>query len=270
MTATAIALIVAGSALAVVLIILFVLFSNGTMQTSRYDVVSPKAPERPVTIVHLSDLHAKTFGRDNERLLKKVAALKPDFIAFTGDIIHKYRARDIAVAERVISDLRRIAPVYFVAGNHEMRNKRYRELREKLIKAGATVLDDESVEAYGMTIAGLNCASLRNSTAFRLANEINGFSLLLAHEPQYIEKFALAGYDLILSGHAHGGQWRIPFTDIGIYSPGQGLFPKYTSGRYESGNTVEIVSRGLGNSECPLRLFNRPEIVVVSVERMQN
>ena len=89
--------------------------------------------------------------------------------------------------------------------------------------------------------------------------------ILLAHMPQYIDNYAAAGYGLVLSGHAHGGQWQIPFLNRGIYAPGQGLFPKYTSGLHKKGDTVMIISRGLGNSEFPIRLFNRPELVLVEV-----
>lgn len=221
--------------------------------------------ERNVKIVHLSDLHGKSFGKGNRRLVRRVKKLAPDFIAITGDIIHKYRDRDIKVALGAVKSLAEIAPVYYVSGNHEMRSVKYRELREELARAGATVLDGESVRAFGITIAGVNCAKIKSGGYFNLAGEGEDFKLLLAHLPQYISRYALAGYDLTLCGHAHGGQWRLPFTRIGIYSPGQGLFPKYTSGIHSCGDMRQVISRGLGNSQCPLRLFNRPEIVFVEI-----
>jgi hypothetical protein len=88
---------------------------------------------------------------------------------------------------------------------------------------------------------------------------------LLAHKPEFLARYARAGYNLVLSGHAHGGQWRLPFTNIGVYSPGQGLFPKLTSGEHICGSTHMIISRGMGNSEFPLRIFNQPEIVVITL-----
>lgn len=253
-----------GCVAGVALIALFVWYSNNLITVTRYKVDSVKAPEKGVKIVHLSDLHGKAFGKGNRRLLKKIAKEQPDFIAITGDIIHKYRDRDIVVALAAVKELCKIAPVYYVSGNHEMRSTRYRSLKERIKEAGATVLDGESVQTCGICVAGVNCAKIKGGGYFSLCGE-EGFNLLLAHLPQYIDRYAMAGYDLALTGHAHGGQWRIPFTKIGVYSPGQGLFPKYTSGVHSCGNMRQVISRGLGNSQCPLRLFNRPEIVVIGI-----
>lgn len=264
-----IALICIGCALFIALTAIFLWASNNLIHISRYVLTSEKVGDEGLRIVHLSDLHAKKFGKGGGRLFKKVKSLNPDFIAFTGDIIHKYRPRDIAVAEETVSALCKIAPVYYVSGNHEMRSKRYRELKNILIDAGAHVLDDECENAFGVKICGVNCASIKSGKYFSLDRKEDGaeggLKILLAHFPQYITRYAAAGYDVVLCGHAHGGQWRIPFTDIGFYSPGQGLLPKYTSGVHSCGNTKEVISRGLGNSECPIRLFNRPEIVVVDI-----
>lgn len=256
--------ITAGCLAGVALIALFWWCSNNLITVTRYAVKSEKAPEKGVKIVHISDLHGKSFGRDNARLLKKAAKERPDFIAVTGDIIHKYRARDISVALKTVKGLAEIAPVYYVSGNHEMRSTRYRGFKEELKKAGAHVLDGECTEVCGITVAGVNCAKIKGGGYFSMSGG-DGFKLLLAHLPQYIDRYAVAGYDLTLCGHAHGGQWRLPFTKIGIYAPGQGLFPKYTSGVHSCGNMRQVISRGLSNSQCPLRLFNRPEIVVVNI-----
>lgn len=248
----------------VVLVALFCWCSNNLITVTKYRVESEKAPQKAVRVVQLSDLHGKSFGRGNARLLKKVKAQKPDFIAVTGDVIHKYRPRDISVAVAAVEELAKIAPVYYVSGNHEMRSTRYRSFKEQLKEAGATVLDDQVALAFGIVIAGVNCAHIKSGKFYDLAED-GDFKLLLAHLPHYIDRYALAGYDLALTGHAHGGQWRLPFTKIGVYSPGQGLFPKYASGIHSCGNMRQIISRGLGNSQCPLRLFNRPEIVVTDI-----
>lgn len=266
MEAIYVALICVGAAAAAGLIALFLYLSNNLIQVTRYTVESEKIREEGVRIVHLSDLHGKSFGKGNKRLIGKVAALSPDIIAVTGDMIHKYRPKDIAVAERAISSLCEIAPVIFVSGNHEMRSTAYRALRARLTAAGAVVLDDCAAHMCGLNIYGVNCASIKNGRYFGfLTGEESGFNLLLAHFPQYIDRYAAAGFDGVLCGHAHGGQWRIPFTGIGIFSPGQGLFPKYASGMHTCGNMRQIINRGLGNSECPQRLFNRPEIVVADM-----
>lgn len=257
--------IICGAVAAAVLLVLFAWYSNNALKLTKYRVKSPEIPRKSIKIVHLSDLHAKLFGKKGERLFRLVRAQSPDVICFTGDIIHNYKGGGTEVAAYTISQLVKIAPVYFVAGNHEMRNKNYRSLKKAIADAGAIVLDNQCVEAFGIKIIGVNAAHLKNATVFRLADGVKGFKLLLAHEPQYLSRYSMAGYDLVLSGHAHGGQWRIPFTSIGVYSPGQGLFPKYAEGMHSAGDTRMIVSRGLGNSEFPLRIFNRPEVVVIEL-----
>lgn len=250
--------VLAGAAL----VWLFVWFNNSCLKTARFKVKIDGAPQ--LKIAHLSDLHGKRFGRRNSKLISEVKKLAPDAIFVTGDIIHLYTPANKEAALEAVSSLKEIAPVIYVAGNHEMRNKGYRFFRKDLKEAGATVLDDEVIKVCGITVAGLNCASLRNDKINKITPAVSP-KILLAHEPQFFEKYARAGYDLVFCGHAHGGQWRIPFTSIGLYAPGQGKFPKYTAGLYKSGNAVMCVSRGLGNSEFPLRLFNRPEIVFMQI-----
>lgn len=254
--------IVLGVAAFAALLWLFVWFNNSCLKTTRYSIKLDGAAGK--RIVHLSDLHGKVFGRRNGVLIKKIAALKPDFIAITGDIIHKYTAKNKTVALELVSTLKEIAPVVYVSGNHEMRNKGYRFFRKDLKEAGALVLDDESAEVCGICVTGLNAASLKNDKIFKISPERK--QLLLAHEPHFLEKFTEAEYPLVLCGHAHGGQWRIPFTRQGLYAPQQGKFPKYTQGVHICKHTQMVISRGLGNSEFPLRLFNRPEIVVIDLK----
>lgn len=252
----------------IALIILFIWFNNSALKTARYSFECGKL-QSDVKIVQISDLHGKSFSKNNARLIKRVAEEKPDFIAVTGDIVHMYRDKDKRAAVGLVSSLSRIAPVLFVSGNHEMRNKGYRFFRKDLTEAGATVLDDCTLDICGLTVAGVNCASIKNGGYFKLNADKNA-DILLAHFPHYAEKYAQAGYRLVLSGHAHGGQWRIPFTGIGLYAPGQGLFPEYTSGVHHIGDTDMVISRGLGNSEFPLRLFNRPEVVIITLTPKQN
>ena len=251
-----------GSVAFIALCVLFVWFNNSCIKKTRVKRQIEGAPK--LKIVHLSDLHGKRFGKNSVKLIKKVGEEKPDLIAITGDIIHLYTPKNIAVAAEVVSALKEIAPVLFVAGNHEMRNKGYRNLRKILLEAGATVLDDRAEEVCSIAVVGLNGASLRNDKITKITPD-TAPRILLAHEPQFFEKYADAGYDLVLCGHAHGGQWRLPFTGIGLYAPGQGAFPKYTAGVHERGKCAMVISRGLGNSEFPLRLFNRPEIVVIEI-----
>ncbi len=263
MTGTEIALVAAGAVILICLAVLFFRYSNNCLQVTKYTVESEKI-EKGVRVVHLSDLHGKRFGKGNRKLVEKVSALRPDIIAFTGDIIDRYDRRNVEVAVEAVAKLSRIAPLYYVSGNHEMRSREYRAFRKRLAEAGAVVLDDGAEEVCGITVAGVNCAHVKSGKFFSLAGG-GGFKLLLSHLPHYIERYAMAGYDLTLCGHAHGGQWRIPFTGIGLYAPGQGLFPRYAGGMRSCGNMRQVISRGLGNSQFPLRLFNRPEIVVIDI-----
>jgi len=247
----------------VALVWLFVWCNNSLIKVTRYSFTAKT--EGKVKIVHLSDLHGKEFGRKNYRLIAKIVKEAPDFIVITGDIIHKYREKDKRVALELVSSLCAVAPVLYVSGNHEMRNKGYRFFRKDLKEAGACVLDNCPLDICGLTVVGLNCTALKNDVINKITPQSEGVKILLAHMPQFIDRYGAAGYDFVFSGHAHGGQWRIPFTGKGIYAPGQGLFPKLTAGVHERGKTKMIISRGLGNSECPLRLFNRPEIVVAEL-----
>lgn len=249
------------------LVFLFIWCNNSLLKVTRYRLSADV--EKAIKIVHLSDLHGKEFGRKNARLVAKIIKEKPDFIVITGDIIHRYTEKNKKVALELVSTLSGVAPVIYVAGNHEMRNKGYRFFRKDLKEAGAVVLDDCPHNICGLTVVGLNCSSLKNNVIEKITPDCGekGVKILLAHMPQFIDKYAAAGYDFVFSGHAHGGQWCIPFTRQGIYAPGQGYFPKLTSGVHTRGKTKMIISRGLGNSECPLRLFNRPEIIVAELNK---
>lgn len=248
----------------VLLITLLSVMGNNLISTTRY-TLEIEGLEKNIKIVQVSDLHGKAFGKNNCRLIEKILNEKPDFIAVTGDIIHRYSERNKKVALRLVSSLIEIAPVLYIAGNHELRNKGYRFFRRDLIEAGAQVLDDCPLNICDLTVVGLKCSSLKNDKIFSVTPKDDGVKILLAHMPQFIERYAEAGYDLVLCGHAHGGQWRIPFTHRGIYAPGQGLFPKYTEGVHTCGKTKMVISRGLGNSEFPVRLFNHPELITINL-----
>jgi len=259
------AIVIACAALLILVGAVIVYLSNSWLKTVSYTLQSQKVRTEGVKIVLLSDLHAKRFGEGNRRLIEKVAVQRPDFIAITGDIIHKYKEKQMAVAVELVRALTKVAPVFFVSGNHEMRSTTYRFFKEELKQVGAIIPEGESVEICGINLCGINCADVKKGGFFKLPIYPDKYNLLLVHLPQYITRYSQAGFDAVLCGHAHGGQWRLPFGDFGFYSPGQGLFPKYTSGVHSCGDMRQVISRGLGNSECPIRIFNRPEIVVVNL-----
>ena len=221
-------------------------------------------------ITQISDLHNREFGRDNCRLLALTEAQLPDLLVITGDLMDSYHT-DLDRALNSAGRLARIAPCYYVTGNHEQRMslRRQTEFYRALAAAGVVVLRNEAV-TLGMgesfRLLGVDCNQGRTDALLRLMADRSAdeLDILLSHKPHYAQYYERAGVDLVLTGHAPGGQWRLPGVGA-IYAPGQGLLPKYTAGMYRLGKTVMCVSRGLGNSSFPLRLENKPELVTVTL-----
>ena len=233
-----------------------------------------------LVIAHISDLHDANLGNDNSDIVEMVAKARPDIIVLTGDMIDSNRLtieRTLSLAERLVA----IAPVYYANGNHEaaLSNNDYHRLTRGLRDAGVEVLEDRSVVVSwhnaSFQIVGLNDPgftpgtnaekfdALENSLLLLTRNDM--FTLVLAHRPEFIGRYSACNPELVLSGHAHGGQIRLPLIG-GLYAPGQGAFPKYDAGLYTKGKTSMIVSRGIGNSSAPLRINNRPEIVIITLK----
>jgi predicted MPP superfamily phosphohydrolase len=260
----------------------FIAWQNNSILSTSLTYASEKIPESlsGLRIVQVSDLHNKrSFTKEDSDLPDKIREAAPDIIIVTGDLIDYHRT-DVRAAVQFIESIVAIAPVYYVPGNHEAYSGVYGELSSLLKKAGVTVLYNESLrlqkEDAFITLAGAadvtfigRKKSVQSNAAFAqslsdLRAEAEGFTILLSHRPEYFDLYARQGFDLVFSGHAHGGQVRLPLIG-GIYAPGQGFFPKYTSGMYAKDGTTMVVSRGLGNSEFPVRVFNRPEIVTVTL-----
>lgn len=260
------------------LLFLFFYWQNNGLVITAYEYTDAKitAELEGFRILQISDLHSKNF---RGRLSAKIAEQKPDIIVITGDLIDSYD-RDIGTASQLIADILPIAPVYYVPGNHEYNNSRlYAELAAFLADSGVTVLEDSSckISEKGLNIIGIADPAFMDSAfseegavmaAMQQATENNVeermFNLLLAHRPEYFDLYSQSNVDLVFCGHAHGGQVRIPLAG-GLVAPGQGIFPEYTSGIHWQNDTAMVISRGLGNSILPLRIFNRPEIVVVTL-----
>ena len=238
--------------------------------------------EGSFTIAQVSDLHNAEFGGGNRELLAILEEAEPDLIAITGDLIDSRRT-DPVPALAFLEGAVELAPVCYVTGNHEFRAyDAYQDLKSQMEELGVIVLENEAVvlEAVPLRVIGLDDLSfgVRSDpsaspeqiledalTALApQAGEEDLRTVLLAHRPEYVELYAQHGADLVLSGHAHGGQVRLPGVG-GLYAPGQGFLPAYTSGLYQIGETSLVVSRGLGNSLFPLRVNNRPEVVLVKL-----
>lgn len=248
--------------------ILFCFWQNNDL-TNTYYTYDAGETLKGYKIVQISDLHNKRFGKNQTRLLKAIGEYEPDVIVVTGDIVDSNHT-DIDIAIEFIKGAVDIAPVYYVTGNHEnwLEEETRQELIDRIEEAGAVYLCNETVtidyQEAEFILAGLDNANLRDDTLQEITKDIKEeqFVMLLAHEPQNIKRYSEAPVDMILSGHAHGGQVRLPLIG-GLVAPDQGLFPEYTEGLHKEGNSSMIISRGLGNSVIPVRIFNRPEIVCI-------
>ena len=265
----------------VIVIILFCNFQNKHLETTHYTYAAEQlgADLEGYRIVQISDLHNAKFGKNNRKLVDRIRECEPDMIVLTGDLVDSNHT-NIDRAVQFVDEIVKICPVYYVTGNHEywLEKSEYDELMDGLIGAGVVILDDQVVEISRgdakFRLVGLDDKSLADGTLGTLLNNTHNvvhedsdereFTVVLAHEPQYLARYASSGVDLVLSGHAHGGQFRLPFVG-GIVAPDQGFLPKYTAGEYYMNGTEMIVSRGLGNSVIPVRLFNFPEIVCVEL-----
>lgn len=228
-------------------------------------------------IVHVSDLHNKQFGKNQQYLISQVKRIKPDMIVITGDLID---TTDSRYALDFLWQAVELAPVYYVPGNHEKRYGMFPFLKQRLSAYGAHVLDDcvQEVHKNGETIliAGIKDPTFYGwqeqhsdaqfvQTLQKLCDQTKDrFSILLSHRPERIHDYACCGFPLVFAGHAHGGQFCLP--GIGaVMSPGQGISPHYTDGMYCEDGTTMVVSRGLGNSAFPLRLGNHPHLLSVTL-----
>lgn len=244
-------------------------WGNSAIQVTRYFVQSSKLPPAfsGFTIAQVSDLHNQRFGRGQNHLLSKLSDAAPDLIAVTGDLLDS-RHPDLPAAMEFIHGAVAIAPVYFVSGNHEAWGGQYELLQDKLVAAGVTILDDRTVcierDGESILLAGVADPAFGDEDLAVLPDE-EIYTILLAHRPEHFPLYAEAGFDLILSGHAHGGQVRLPWLG-GVVAPDQGFFPAYSEGLYGIEKSRMLVSRGLGNSIIPLRINNRPELPVLLLE----
>lgn len=236
------------------------------LRTVRYTLVSRKVSKK-VRIVQISDLHSCSYGKDMKNLISAVDAAEPDIIVLTGDIFDN--RTDNKNSDTLLKAIAKKYPCYYVSGNHEYWGNMWDTFSRRAESFGVTVLQGENVDIDGITICGASAKSdIGDSVKVCADNaDTDSFNVLLAHFPENIDFYRSFGkFDLVLSGHAHGGQWRLPPFINGLYAPGQGLFPKYAGGRYDFDDTTFIVSRGLSRTmEHFPRIFNNPELVVIDI-----
>ena len=271
--------------ISIIMIILLLLgfylnFENTTLQVTNYDISDSKIPEEfnNYKIIQISDFHNTTLKKLSSDLLKEIKEQEPNIIVITGDLIDS-RKTDVNIAIKFLKEIKDVAPIYYVTGNHESRLSEYKKLKEEMNNLGINVLENQAIEIQKndalLNLIGVDDPSFTNEIGVEdgeiLRTEISSlnynkdiYTILLSHRPELFDTYVSENINLIFSGHAHGGQIRIPFVG-GIVAPNQGVFPKYTSGKYEENNTTMIVSRGIGNSIIPFRINNRPELIVVEL-----
>ncbi|ANE85713.1 MULTISPECIES: metallophosphoesterase [Bacillus] len=260
---------------------IFLYLQNNLISITEVKITSSKIPSsfKGYKILQISDLHNKKFGDNQDVLIQKIKSIDPDIIAITGDLIDS-KSYDAEVSMQLIQKMVNKYPVYFVTGNHEQWSGKYNSLEKELKKYGVNVLRNEHVgirkgeqEINLLGIDDPEFVTGNRDEGNIIIDEIkkakiemqpDRYNVLLSHRPEFIKEYKNERLDLVLSGHAHGGQVRLPFIG-GLVAPNQGVLPKYTAGLYVEQNTSMVVSRGLGNSIIPQRILNRPEIVVVQL-----
>ncbi len=268
----------------IVLCIAWLILGTKTLTVTEYDLLDSNIPDAfdGYRIVQISDLHNAEFGKDNSRLITKIKEANPDIIVITGDYVDKRRPNaDISVD--LTRELVKIAPCYYVTGNHEARlGETFSYLEENLKELGVTVLRNNTsyITRNGekISISGVDDPAFADDSFFGLLSSSimkqelqdietgEDYNILLSHHPEHFELYKEKGFNLVFSGHTHGGQFRIPFVG-GVFAPDQGIFPKYDAGLFEEDGTSMIISRGIGNSIIPFRINNFPEIVVVNLHK---
>lgn len=280
-------------------------FSCRSIHTVFYDFKNEQL-QSEIRILQISDFHSNDFGKNEATIIQKISDVAPHVILITGDLFDNKmgNAKWFSNVEKLLAGIYELAPIYFVSGNHDFIALEMQKKYELLEKYKVHVLHDEVVvfhfENGEIVFAGIDdpyfdlgekikkemrddkakyrsrLQVLAEKTKQRIAELSKNakrifFSMLLVHRPEYVKDYELYDFDFIVAGHAHGGQWRFPPLNNGIYAPGQGMFPKYAGGRYDLKNgSVMIVSRGLSWQRPRLaRICNNPELVVVRIRNEQ-
>lgn len=261
---------------------IWTVWGNTALEVNSYTLESAKLPDAfsGFRIAHVSDFHDAEIGENNEKLVRMLRETEPDIIAITGDFIDSRRP-DVEKSLAFAREMVKIAPCYYVTGNHEsnLYNTHYAELEKGLIEAGINILHDSEIiiekDGTAICVAGIDDPDFAVEQGFgkgldmtgeniASVSAFEGFRILLSHRPEAFEEYVKSDMDIVLTGHAHGGQFRLPFMG-GVNAPHQGWFPEYDAGIFTEDNTNMLVSRGIGNSVIPMRFNNRPEIIVVEL-----
>ncbi len=274
--------------LAAVFLVLFsayCIYQNNALTLSEYEYTNKKLPAEfdGFRIVQISDFHNTRSSVLRDSIIKELAALSPDIIVITGDFID-CRKTNTEISLDFAEELLKTAPVYYSTGNHEARLPDiYESFERELKNLGVAVLRN-SCAAITENNSIINLIGIDDATFYGSENEKsvstaaalnevvydkNLFTITLSHRPEVFSVYVENNLDLVFSGHAHGGQFIIPFIG-GLFSPTEGLFPEYSQGSHNKNDTTMIISRGIGNSVFPIRINNRPEIISVTLRAVKN
>lgn len=252
--------IIGSSAVLIIFLFVFLYLENNWLDIDRYEYLANI--KNTIRICQISDLHSKKFGNNNQKLINEIEKINPNILVYTGDMIHS-KKDDFNISLSLMKALSKYKSFY-VTGNHEERMPKSikDDYLKKIKECGVIILNNEDYIYEDVLIRGISNASKPQDLDNYLKMEKSSakLSILLAHQP---ELFNYYKEDIIFSGHAHGGQFRL--CGKGLYAPQQGLFPKYTSGEYKENGKTMYVSRGLGGKDFPFRIFNRPHIIVLDV-----
>lgn len=255
------------------LYLLLNLCGKGRIVTREY-MISDARMQSEVRICVVSDLHGARYGVGQERLLSAIESAAPDLVLLLGDLFDQHGTNANTVT--LLNELSSRYTCYFVLGNHEYKTESIQRVRARIERSGIPILAGDSalflagesrIRIFGIDdgLGGKDRQRLQIANAAKERSETE-YSILAIHVPNGVESYLEYGFDLMLSGHTHGGQIVLPGLLNGLYAPGQGLFPKYGGGRYDLGDTTMIISRGLARKPFWLpRVFNPPELVVVAL-----
>ncbi|MGJ4851121.1 metallophosphoesterase [Bacillota bacterium Meth-B3] len=262
-----------------IMLALIMLALNPTLRVQTYKVKSEKMTGA-VRIVLVTDLHSCRYGDNQADLIREIAEQNPDIVLLGGDIFDDILPNDRA--EQLLKGIADKYPCYYVTGNHEYWSGNIDGILDLVRSYDVTVLNGtyDTIEVNGqkINVCGVSDPDVVSYTEtavgtkeqLKMLKDVqeNGeYTILLAHRPEEIERYSEYGFDLVLSGHTHGGQWRLPGIVNGLFAPNQGWFPRYAGGKYLVNGTWLIVSRGLARESTRIpRIFNRPELVVVDLE----
>ncbi|MGJ0845603.1 metallophosphoesterase [Tissierella praeacuta] len=266
----------------IVLLIIFTLlgFYNGLV-TRKYTVKTDKfLGNQSIRIVLISDLHSHIYGKNQSKIANKIKKQNPDIIALAGDIADDMVP--IEGTELFLKAIKDIAPVFYVTGNHEIWTGEVDNIKEIFRSFNINVLENDykevNINGIKLVIGGVDdpyiirYKRLKSDwheeiyEAFLNIDSSSSYNILLSHRPEEVNLYNSLSFDMVLSGHSHGGQLRIPFILNGLFAPDQGFFPKYAGGLYEHENYTHVVSRGVSFNPRLPRIFNPPEIVVIDIQ----